>query len=338
MSPHVVTEVASRLVSRAGRDVDNLCAAPCPQGGNNRLWRIECASGRYAAKSYFRHPADQRDRLTTESSFLAYARSVGLNAVPDIIGSDAAAGIAVYEWIDGVRPSREQVGARHVRAAAQFFRALNRNRANAQLPLASEASFSMTQALERVDLRLPPLLALAPSNELDRQALLLIENIARRWTQIRTTALAQCAAFEIDPDRELIEDERCISPSDFGFHNALETPGQTLRFVDFEYAGWDDPAKMMADFFCQPAVPVPLALWNDFAAEAFADFAHPRSIELRARILLPAYRLRWCCIALNIFSPIALARRRFADPGFDELSHKRTQLDLANHLFAYSLA
>jgi hypothetical protein len=338
MSPQTVTDVASQLVSLTGRNVDNLCAAPCPQGGNNRLWRIECASGRYAAKSYFRHPADPRDRLATESSFLAYAREVGLDAVPDIIGCDTAAGIAVHEWIDGVRPGREQIGARHVLAAARFFRALNHNRAAAQLPLASEASFSISQALERVDLRLPPLLALEPAHALDREALLLIQNIARRWIEIRTHALADCTVQGIDPDVELAQWERCISPSDFGFHNALETPRQELRFVDFEYAGWDDPAKMMADFFCQPALPVPLTHWNDFAAEAFADFAQPQRIEARARILLPAYRLRWCCIALNIFSPVALARRRFADPGFDELLHKRTQLELAHHLFAYSLS
>ena len=83
---------------------------------------------------------------------------------------------------------------------------------------------------------------------------------------------------------------------------------------------------------------MPLAYWSDFAAEAFAEFPEPERIETRARILLPAYRLRWCCIALNIFSSIALARRKFADAGFDELEHKRAQLDLANHLFAYSLS
>jgi hypothetical protein len=338
MNPQTVTDVASRLVSRAGRNVDNLCAAPCPQSGNNQLWRIECSSGRYAAKSYFRHPADQRDRLGTEASFLAYARAAGLEAVPEIIGCDPAAGVAVYEWIDGVRPGREQIGARHVAAAARFFRALNRKRGSAQLPLASEASFSVTQALERVDLRLPSLLALQPAHALDREALLLLQNIAKRWTEVRTRALAECAAQGIDPEVELDAQDRCISPSDFGFHNALETRAQQLRFVDFEYAGFDDPAKMMADFFCQPALPVPLAYWSDFAAEAFAEFPEPERIETRARILLPAYRLRWCCIALNIFSSIALARRKFADAGFDELEHKRAQLDLANHLFAYSLS
>ena len=28
-----------------------------------------------------------------------------------------------------------------------------------------------------------------------------------------------------------------------------------LWFIDFEYAGWDDPAKTVCDFFCQPGLP-----------------------------------------------------------------------------------
>jgi len=88
----------------------------------------------------------------------------------------------------------------------------------------------------------------------------------------------------------------------------------------------------MADFFCQPALPVPLTFWDDFAAEAFAEFDDAAGIALRARILR---RLNVCVgVASHSTSPlpVALARHKSADPGFDELESKRTQLDLANHL------
>ena len=48
---------------------------------------------------------------------------------------------------------------------------------------------------------------------------------------------------------------RVLSPSDFGFHNALRRPDGTIVFVDFEYFGWDDPAKMMADAMLHPGNP-----------------------------------------------------------------------------------
>ena len=65
-----------------------------------------------------------------------------------------------------------------------------------------------------------------------------------------------------------------MSPSDFGFHNALATPGGRLVFIDFEYAGWDDPAKLANDFFCQPAVPVDARFYDDFVARAMTFSPH----------------------------------------------------------------
>ena len=47
---------------------------------------------------------------------------------------------------------------------------------------------------------------------------------------------------------ELPPGQWCISPSDFGFHNVLRRPGGHLVFLDFEHAGWDDPAKLFGDF------------------------------------------------------------------------------------------
>ena len=56
----------------------------------------------------------------------------------------------------------------------------------------------------------------------------------------------------------LSPDDCCLSPSDFGFHNALVDDDGQVTFLDFEYAGRDDPAKLVSDFFCQPEIPVPL--------------------------------------------------------------------------------
>lgn len=44
-----------------------------------------------------------------------------------------------------------------------------------------------------------------------------------------------------------------VSPSDFGFHNALQTldSNRTLSFFDFEYAGRDNLVKLLMDFMCQ---------------------------------------------------------------------------------------
>jgi hypothetical protein len=127
-------------------------------------------------------------------------------------------------------------------------------------------------------------------------------------------------------------EDRCISPSDFGFHNALATPSGMVVFLDFEYAGWDDPAKMVSDFFSQPAVPVPVGYFDHFLASALAFSQNAEMLAVRTRILLPVFRMKWCCIVMNDFLPAALRRRKFANPSADEAGRKRAQLDKAQRL------
>ena len=50
---------------------------------------------------------------------------------------------------------------------------------------------------------------------------------------------------------------RVLSPSDFGLHNALRGPDGQLRFVDFEYFGWDDPVKLVSDTAIHPGSDLP---------------------------------------------------------------------------------
>ena len=45
-----------------------------------------------------------------------------------------------------------------------------------------------------------------------------------------------------------------LSPSDFGFHNAILKESGDLVFLDFEYFGRDDPVKLMADFIWHPGM------------------------------------------------------------------------------------
>ena len=85
-----------------------------------------------------------------------------------------------------------------------------------------------------------------------------------------------------------------------------------LYFIDFEYAGWDDPAKMICDFFCQPAVPAPQTWHRHFAHSVVAGFAGREELLQRVQILLPLYRIKWCCIVLNGLLPEGHARRLFA--------------------------
>ena len=61
----------------------------------------------------------------------------------------------------------------------------------------------------------------------------------------------------VDKDYILPLKDRILSQSDVGFHNIICKKNK-LYFIDFEYAGWDDPGKLFCDLLIQPDHNVPL--------------------------------------------------------------------------------
>ena len=299
-------------------------------GGNNRAYKILAGKEKFIVKQYFKHNDDRRDRLESELSFLAYAQQVSPQFVPKLVAKRKEEGLALYEYVDGVSFSAEQIGWQQVKNAANFFVALNQNRIMASaLPAASEACFSIFDHLSLIHLRILELQNLEVRCEEDKKAIQFIKELRETFTNIEKKIKAEAHSLKHDIFEALGNEQRCISPSDFGFHNALLTKNGAPKFIDFEYAGWDDPAKMAGDFFSQLAVPVPGQFFDDFVKLSMSPFPLSEQLEIRAHLLRPAYKIKWCCIAMNIFLPVNLTRRKFANPLINEAELKSSQLNKA---------
>jgi hypothetical protein len=307
--------VTARLLVVGGHDQS---APPelvqLPGGRNNRVFRVDTEAGQFALKAYFSHPGDPRDRLDTEFRFCEFAWGRGIRAVPEPLARDDATGLALYEF-----------------AALALVRELNANRADdpaaAALSAGSEACFSLAAHLETVGRRVRRLDAIKAEGGIDdRAARFVAETLRPAWHQAERRVLDDAAAAGIDVAEELPAGERCISPSDFGFHNALAEPNGRIRFIDFEYAGWDHPAKLICDFFCQPAVPVRLEHLDRFARGVLACTGEPGRRRVEVELLLDVYRLKWICILLNDFLPDGAERRGFALGENARESRKEEQL------------
>jgi hypothetical protein len=305
----------------------------CAVGGNNRTYKIKTDDGIFIAKQYFRNESDPRDRLATEFAFLSYSEKAAPGLTPRPLARDSKSGFALYEFIDGQPFRAGEITAEHVDIAADFYCALNapQVRSSATLPIASEACFSIREHLELIEGRLNRLLAIELQDD-DRSARPFFEELYVRWRVLAREVEAHAADAGLDLSAPLAMAQRCISPSDFGFHNALRENTGAIRFLDFEYAGWDDPAKMAGDFFAQLAVPVPGIFFERFVEKTMLPFPDNKSLILRAGLLRPVYQIKWCCIALNVFLPVHLARRKFADPGVDAIALKRAQISKAKTL------
>jgi hypothetical protein len=328
MDNRALSEAVGSLLKRDGLADRAVRLQPCATGGNNRVYFVESAALPLVAKRYFRSSADKRDRLHAEWAFVNYAYAAGLRCVPKPIAVDTASQLALYERVDGRKLKADEIAEEDVLAAAEFVRLLNepgRRRHAGGLPEASEAGFSLAEHFALVDRRLGRLAAATTSDERDAEADEFIAELSDYWQGMKETVTVLAARAQIPVGDVLPADLRAISPSDFGFHNALKRPDGSMCFIDFEYAGWDDPAKMAADFFLQPQVPVARKYFDMFLQRATDGFqSAPR--RRRFDILRPVFAIKWCIIMMNPFVAERAQAGSFADPARDETERKRTQL------------
>lgn len=322
--------IIGQLVSQIDQTTTtSVLVNPFKRIGNNRTYTIENNGNRYFAKQFFQNKDDLRNRFNAEFAFGSYAQKAAPGFTPRIIASDAVNRIIIYEFINGKALRKNEIGEIEIRQAAAFFCELNEKTslqsADTLLP-ASEACFSITDHLTLIDNRIRQLGLIKPESEEDEQALVLIEKIKTIWNGIVTEIHSSCHTHGFDLKEELPAQCRVVSTSDFGFHNALAGEKGKLIFLDFEYAGWDDPAKMLGDFFGQIQIPVPETFFDFFVELTFSHLPSADYLTKRARILYPAFRMKWACIAMNVYLPVHLDRRKFSNPDLDVAELKRTQL------------
>jgi len=291
---------------------------PMSGGGNNRVYRVSVGLRQGVVKHYFSHRGDMRDRFASERAFYTYLWTRGIRRTPEPLAWNPDHRLALFSFVDGRKLSPGEVNNSAVNQAVEFIVELNQDRKNARnIPSASEACFSLTDHLSVVDNRIVRLQQIEPFNAIDGQALEFVQNALQpAWLRRRNLLLTHGDWAS----------DRVLSPSDFGFHNALLGADGRFRFFDFEYAGWDDPAKLICDFFCQPQIPAPRKYWDQFTKTLAAALGLDDSLPQRARALLPAYQIKWCCIMLNEFARNDRERRDFAHGAATSEQRKIAQL------------
>ena len=89
-----------------------------------------------------------------------------------------------------------------------------------------------------------------------------------------------------------------FSAGDFGIHNSLSTK-DGLYFIDFEYCGQDDLAKVLSDFLLNPSNSVFQPYFPSFIEAALEHFNVKDLYAMEN--LFELYKIRWSLILLNDF-------------------------------------
>ena len=333
LTPDAMCAALARLLNRNVTGVERIGG-----GRNSQVYKVavngaEC----FALKAYFRHAADNRDRLATEFNSYSYLWANGFREIPQPVVADHERGWAVYQFIEGEKVPPGEAGEAEVNAAVDLLgrlRELSRKTESRELGAASEAFFAVGQVVANVRQRWQRVCAAegetapyrALRDFLGSELTPLLEQVIR-WSEARLQTPG------LSFTRELGWEQRTLSPSDFGFHNALRQRDGRIIFLDFEYFGWDDPAKMISDFLLHPAMDLSPDLKKKFASAVLRRFSDFPALLGRVESVYPLFGLKWCMILLNEFLSDSFQRRQFAAVAVtDRAALQMQQLDKARRM------
>lgn len=290
-------------------------------GGNNPLWRLHGSKGTAILKAFGpAGAADTTARLQREIAYMDW-----LAACPDHPGKPVHAsllvawpdqGACLMSEIPGIgQPTRQQA----LQAIIDGWAFLAAMPCTKNLPPARDNALSLSALAKQVKDRQDAFQAID-------------EPVFARFRDEDLWPLFETLAMPSDDD-ELSPDQQIASPSDMGPHNMVIASHGHMAWLDFEYAGRDDPANLVADCLLHEA-----AQWSPDERHYLLTNLPPAwrddpAFQQRLSIVAPLVAATWIMIVLNPFRPDMRARLDTkGDVDMDQLC--ATRLARARHLVA----
>ena len=296
--------------------------------GNSRIYKLKFSNSEYGVlKIYPDRQLDSRNRIETEFKAINLLEKAGLS-VPKALAMNTDVNWAVYSWVEG---SARECNDMFIEEAANFIQELEKlskdNKSLKNVSQASEACLSGAELERQINNRFKLLKSIS-----DEKLRIFLDEVFYP-TYINNMKIAKSimgSHFESCIPLSL----QIISPSDFGSHNAIKDLSGKTIFIDFEYFGWDDPVKLISDFYWHPAMNLTEKQQNKWLERIKNIFKNDNDFNKRLSAYLTIFGLKWCLILLNEFLPNRMNQRVHADNSkaaeINELKLK--QLEKTNNL------
>lgn len=292
-------------------------------GGNSVVYCVESVDHKWAVKSYPPYAPNQRDRLAAELKVYQFLNAHNIPAVPHLKTYSETERWLVIDWIEGEVPDTYTL--EDVNQAIDFIRSIDKLNALPEakaLPQAAEACLSLNIILKQIEQRFQRLKSL-PEQNLALYAFL--ENdFYPAFEQFKQQAIDAYRVNKIKLDAELSAERRSLIPADFGFHNTIRDKSGKLYFFDFDYFGWDDPIKLLADILWHPKMNLSEDQKQQFIDGVSEVYAADTQFITRFYYTWPLFGLRWVLILLNEFIPAFWQNRQHADT-YKDLAKNQTE-------------
>ncbi len=284
--------------------------------GNSKVFKLTGTDDKlYFMKVY---PFDiNHNRIFSEFNGLTEISNITKSVVKPVF-LEKNLNLAIYEWINGdkvINPSSSDVDQ-----AISFLNIINNNKDNKMFkifPKASAACFCRKDIELQIHNRVLSLYQ--ANNTLINEFINL--KVKRSLEKLVDRAMFYEKKFKFS--KILPKSKHILSPSDFGFHNVLKKKNGELIFFDFEYFGWDDPIKLISDFYFHPAMNLSDKLKSYWVEESCRIF----SIQKRERLIayMPLFGICWVLIRLNNFIDAFWNKR--VDANSKLINHRKEILD-----------
>jgi len=263
-------------------------------GRNSSVFKFKSNNKRLILKIY---KDNQNSRIKRESLFYKFLNRKKMDQVVTPIIFNLKNNFAVYPYISGTKI--KNISNYHINEISNFLNLINKSKFSKNLPLAIDGIKNREYHLKLCEKKVNQLKKIKINSSTKKNFLsFLINKIVPKFEEIKKNYKA-IKKYNL-PKMKLTKKEMIVSPSDFGFHNIIKK-NKKLFFIDFEYAGLDDPIKLICDFYCQPDQNLNEYHKKKFINKLFVKNYTKKVLANYTKIFLPFHKLKWCCIMLNEF-------------------------------------
>jgi thiamine kinase-like enzyme len=303
--------------------------------GNNRIYKVKLKDGRnYAVKQYLNLKEDSRPRLQAEFGHLNALWKLDFQNIPKPILTEG--NWAVYSLVEGAFVKSVELA--EMDEVLSFLSRLSdvssKLREFSILP-GSDSRSCLGDYIDQIERRYNRLVQGANTSGLEKEINDFLEQKFLPHKEfIFRKFYDSIESLGWDLQIPFTEEQQMFSPSDLGFHNILasSTDKGKLVFLDFEYSGWDDPAKLLADFFHHVGQNITWEhKWHLLERFAVHRTQDPDFLR-RWDIVIDMIGLEWVLIVLNVIDPKEMKRKRFANPNLDPVDLIKTRVSKANQM------
>lgn len=240
-----------------------------------------------------------RNRQASEANFLNFLELAMPEHSPRLLASLPSENISLIEWIEGKH--NPMINEDIVNQFIDFQLTLDKFKSHQIAKIigpAADAVLCPSMIIKQLNNRFERLSHLELHQEVTQ---FLNTKIKPYMSKSISQTLEAYERMNIDPEMPINKRFQTLIPSDFGTHNSIYCPNGKLVFIDFEFAGWDDPLTSIANFMIHPGINANMTTREPFKTKMFQYFKNVPLIKERYSNLINLFGLRWCLIMLNIF-------------------------------------